>query len=344
MKSRAICSFGKFLLLSTMVNESQNKTLLVEFVMRFARFQGVFGACILFLGFTGNILICVTVYFLRSMRASTKILFIFLAITDNLALLNPGIRTWLHVTFNIYSFTGYSPAQCRIMYFSAKLMLCLSAWTIVLMSLERFVSVYFPTKTIFNDPKRIGLLLFFQASVLCLVYSYTFTMKHKGANCIPSFSIPIQAAVFVDGFVRLFLPITVTVVLCALILHKIKKKKTRVSDSISQPERDRTSNPIKMLLGASLFEAVVGFPSGMALQFFGFSKVPLKHEDFGLFYRCIEVFLLTNNAVNFGIYLLVSRTFRLTFYAKLRACLGMKFEESPLPLSATSESRKRTEN
>lgn len=324
---------------SNMASTKHNESALVEIVYEFARVQSFVGLFVLVFGVIGNVLACFTVYHFRSMRETTKILFISLSISDTITLFNPGVRAWLHVAYDIYSFTGYNPAQCRLMYFSAKLSQCMSLWCIVLMSFERFMGVCFPAKNLFNNAKRTFVILILQALMLCIVYSYTFTMLQKGDRCYPHFDIPIAAATIIDACFRVFIPISLTIILCALILIKMKKKMRKVEESTNRSNRV-ASNPIKMLFAASLFEASVILPSGIILIFFGFGSMPLDLATFILFYRCVEIVVISNNAANFYIYLLVSRTFRHTLWTKIRICLSLRLSEpGPSRTSGISASR-----
>lgn len=310
--------------------------------------QSVYGIIIIVLGVIGNGLSVFTVYHYKTMRTSTKILFGFLSISDTIVLLSPAMLAWLHLAFGRNSLTGYSTAECILGFFIGKWSQSLSMWILVLISFERFLSVWFPTKiTPFNHVKGTTLVAVLTALSITIAYSYVFTMKQKGNTCIVSFTfIKYTDSVILDTLVRVFLPVVLTTSICCLVmlrltkqLNKVGDKNNEITSSASANDR-RALNATKMMLGASIFQFVVVTPSGIVLLVINNVRVFDNFNSFVMFYRCFEILLATNNAVNFYIYISISLGFRQAFVRKACRCVTQESDNSDSLRSANFQTNK----
>ena len=120
------------------------------------------------LGTVGNILSFLTVTNRHEDKSSYTVYLASLAIVDTLSLFGIAVDTWLPTAFGINLLeTWIGHPYCRLSEFTVVFFTDISAWLIVLLTLERCFCIYFPHKVkIFCRPKNgivitIGLVLFF---------------------------------------------------------------------------------------------------------------------------------------------------------------------------------------
>ena len=122
------------------------------------------------LGTVGNILSFLTVTNRHADKSSYTVYLASLAVVDTLSLYGIAIDTWLPTAFGINLLeTWIGHPYCRLSEFTVVFFTDISAWLVVLLTLERCFCIYFPHKVkIFCRPKNgivitIGLVIFFLA-------------------------------------------------------------------------------------------------------------------------------------------------------------------------------------
>ena len=98
--------------------------------------------CLLVMGTFGNVM--TVVIHKRTVNTSPlSILFMTLAVADLLLLYSNCFQAWVNRVFH-FSFIEYSNTTCKLVYFLVYVSGVLSAWTLVVMTVQRAVSVLWP--------------------------------------------------------------------------------------------------------------------------------------------------------------------------------------------------------
>ena len=116
-----------------------------EHVLSFDIIRYIFPA-IVFSGTIGNILSAI-VLMRRSMRSKSIYFYLFLlSIADTIVLYASALKTWIRILTG-FEMLHLSAASCKTFMFLLLFGQHMSAWLIVLVSLDRFVAVWFPFKS-----------------------------------------------------------------------------------------------------------------------------------------------------------------------------------------------------
>ena len=155
--------------------------------MTFKLLRTILIPTIVCLGTVGNILSFLTVTNRHADKSSYTVYLASLAVVDTLSLFGIAVDTWLPTAFGINLLeTWIGHPYCRLSEFMVVFFTDISAWLIVLLTLERCFCIYFPHKVkIFCRPKNgivitIGLVLFFLVFNSHFIYGNVLGNKGDG--------------------------------------------------------------------------------------------------------------------------------------------------------------------
>ena len=104
-------------------------------------------AVVVLLGTAGNILAFVVLLTRRMRNTSVNLYLTLLACADTGVLCVSAFRTWL-TAITGYNFLHVSDAGCKLFMFMFVVFIHISAWLVVAVSVDRFVAVWFPFKSL----------------------------------------------------------------------------------------------------------------------------------------------------------------------------------------------------
>ena len=172
-------------------NKSGESTMTVswEHTLSFDIIRYIFPA-IVFSGTTGNILSAI-VLMRRSMRSKSIYFYLFLlSIADTIVLYASAFKTWIRILTG-FEMLHLSAASCKTFMFLLLFGQHMSAWLIVLVSLDRFVVVWFPFKSAtFCNIRKARLMAVAITLVMMFCNSHVFWTIHL----LPSFQNPNSTA------------------------------------------------------------------------------------------------------------------------------------------------------
>lgn len=327
-------SLGLFTLHSSctillIMNNSNNTSTLSSstFLKVFVFLQIIYGALVIVCGCFGNFCILITLKYHKNMRWSTKVFYIALAVCDLIYLNVFGIISWslLAFDFEIYR-DSVSIHFCKLFDFVSRSSEGTSSWIVFFLALERYILTAKPNKiTIFDCKGYILLMLslcFFMSSSCSSVYF--FRVVSPVGHCGYKLTIPWSVAQIILVLGLYLLPNTLAIYPTVQILKILKKCTTRVMHQQPQPQgrqvlSERVITSVKITLVVISLQMLLTMPSTVTKFFFVFENTMLNPTTVLLILRITLLIQLTNHAVNFYFYLVMSRQFRHTFL-KLICC------------------------
>ena len=303
---------------------------------------------LLALGTLGNILCIVTLRSAKFRLTSTGFLLTALAFSDMTVLYTGALRQWLIVMFSL-DVREMSTASCKIQSFCTYYSVHLSAWTLVLITIERLLSVIIPTR--FNtvcSRKRMVLGWILTAAILLLIDIYLLTESALSDNYYPgenvtrcvwrgrdySNSAPLTDFLYWSDFCLSFLlPTCLILVANCVLCYKLYGMSSLgrvVSISSGQSSTSLPSSSVRkkssltlMLVVVSLMFVITTLPINICFLVIKPCKMDLRLKNF--IYACFNSLYYLNNAMNFFLYFIS----------------GSRFREAALNLLMCTESRKR---
>ena len=279
-------------------------------------------------GIAANSLIVVVIT-LASLRISVFMtLLMFLAITDNLFLLN-------EVVFgagNLFSALASSLWRCRLNVFFYYSTGIISSWLLVLISLERYVSVFYPLKikVLCTVRRTYGMMLVLVviSSLSSLPILFTCSILYENGTPICRFVgsnvIYDTICTFVLNILYNALPFALICTLNTLVVEKIKSRLQFRLQFLGQTEKHSNSSKqtllVPMMVSVCVFFAVMSFPT----MTFTFIRIICRLLEDGQWILKDEVthipylFDYLNHSMNFFLYCLSGSAFRNMFLRLFR--------------------------
>ena len=224
-------------------------------------------------------------------------------------------------------FIGSSVVECSITHFLLYVCGVVSSWTTVLISLERFIAIYFPFKVhIYCTKKRscaivIVILIISCSCLVPLLYISKVTLTDQGPLCGIIWNGHLQMIFLSTLFIFYsIVPAFFIVLFNILIMRKLQIQRAFRMKSQMQHTRhktsDNTSQVVIMVFICSVFVAT-SFPSTIVMFAFFLTSVHGKFFPTWLF--CFaQLFDNINHSVNFFLYCLTGSLFRHAFFQKVR--------------------------
>jgi hypothetical protein len=215
-------------------------------------------------GLIGNITAFIIFSRRRFQNTIFSTYFRFFIISDSLALLISINRT-LEFIFSIY-FIDLSNFTCKLFWYSNYILFKLSGWTMVVISIDRFLSITIPSKFLFRKNKYIQFstclfILCFHMIFYCpMLWSFNIieifsfdeinttnitTTAYNNTNfvCDFNYSFPLDIMdIFVGSVIPFSLMILFTILTLKTIFNVRKKTRSNLQNRISDSDNSITTN------------------------------------------------------------------------------------------------------
>ncbi|XP_060572360.1 neuropeptide Y receptor type 1-like [Ruditapes philippinarum] len=332
----------------------------------------IYPPILIIFGLTGNIASLIILAQVKHRKTSTGVMLIFLTFTDSLILVFVVFVKWLQSVFEV-DIRSSSSVTCKVHVYLTYVLLQLSPWILVILTAERICSVLYLHKVrrIFTRRNVLILLLLCVVCLSCLnshlLYGFTLdyhevfnktscqAMKHH-----EHFMFKIWP--WIDFAFAFAIPFCVLLSGNIIVLRKIKnsrhfrkssvfKRKTgnrsRRSESDSMPRTVSYFTKVAIILSLAFIVCVSPFTIFAIGQPYWFPMETMTSRRYArlmLLGAAMHLFMYTNNAVNFVLYILCGSKFRADFVNCL-CCNGYRLHRSTTYSfnSRSSQSSQRSE-
>lgn len=289
--------------------------------------------CILFFGLIGNLISFIVLQSQRK-KVSTYFYLSFLSVMDFAVLLTGLTGIWgkqlagKHVQ-------DISDLTCKLSIFFGHLFSDVSVWLIIAVTVERFIVVTYPFRTL--SSKRIRQAKYVCIGIVAIICVINFhflvlaeiQVKNGVGKCeIVSSSSKLIHNIWpwIDAAVYSFLPFTILMVLNSFIIRSICKSKGRrkllmpiyhkksESPLVSKLSKDNRKTTIMLFAVSSVF-LVTTLPMNVALilNTFWNNSINRSSEDLAtlqLLYVISKMLMYINHSINFVLYCALGKKFR----------------------------------
>ncbi|XP_052791418.1 FMRFamide receptor-like [Mya arenaria] len=287
---------------------------------------------LMILGIFGNVL---SILVLRKRTcSSTSLLLISLAVTDTLVLLNSVFKKWIFFILNLEP-RNSSAIFCKVDVFLSYVLIQLSPWILVLVTLERTYCVIWPqnVRDVFTR-RRMAVAL--SALIMCLsamnshllfIYDLIFEQRIRRIICYPrNETFVFKIWTWIDLALAFGIPFCVlltgnlTILIRILSSNKFRKSsvtcRTKSETSTSAPHN---KNPVSqwtfmtLILNTTFFVLICPSVTFGIGQVYWFPEEEASVTSFAQMLLVSEiVFMLmyTNSAINFILYMMFGSKFR----------------------------------
>ena len=297
------------------------------------------------LGTVGNVLSAVVLVHRRLTGGSIDIYRVALAVADTTVLYVSAFKTWIRLVTG-FEWLHASDAACRCLTFVLLAALHLSAWLIVLLALDRFMTVWFPFRTASFCSVRGACLSVAFLVVVVVVGNmhafWTFALVEDWApKCIPLVDSWFMNVAF--NYVKFstysLLPFVVVAVLNVLIVYRVVKLRRRLqayrvrrlrASSDAAVGGERTLQPplsakqvraTSMLVVLALMWLVLATPFTL-VSILSVNGIRPKSDSDHLLVRTFAfVLMYANHSVNVVVYCVMELRFR-TALRRTILCYG----------------------
>ena len=293
------------------------------------------------LGTIGNTLAIVVLSKKKMRRMPSSLFLIVLAVSDllmlYLGLLRHCIRVFNEVDIREFTLTG-----CRTHVFLVYFINHLSAWLLVAVALERFISVWFPfrAKTICTHRNAglgicaiavalVGINLHFfwtyGEKIVPIANSnktrrYACNQREKFDDFFKEIWPGLEASIFT------YIPFTIMLVSNTLIIFRLARarlqRKRLVATSHGSHDSIRMTTMTGMLLAATFTFLILNTPVSLYLsgQSTFWKDERKRNHNFKIFWVITQQLMYLNNAINFFLYFISSPRFRQELKRLFDAC------------------------
>ncbi|XP_045208408.1 probable G-protein coupled receptor 139 isoform X1 [Mercenaria mercenaria] len=314
----------------------------------------VFYPILCILGMTGNIM-SIIVMSQKQMRSSTNTYLFALAVSDLIKLFVDFLYFMVILLNQIDTSTGNKAYVFLYPYahyvFNASL--CVSAWLIVSVAVERYVYVCHPTKVKFYcniyKARTISFSVFIIMSVLAIPYAmrYRTIQKVNNETGVTEYDVIVsqlwQNQLFTDiytwfqNLMRSIIPLVILIILNTCIMYGLRRCRVLRSKT---PKKHRITT---MLITVILVFLICITPDTIMSTFFGLGYSEENYLARGI-REITDLLLLINSAANFVIYCIFNTIFwcqfrRLFCYTCIRRNPGITDERNLSLLDVASHVR-----
>ena len=282
-----------------------------------------------FISAIGTVANALTIIVILSSQLKTSVfmnVLVVLAIADNLRLWS--VLCTREGIFGLFD-VGDSLTLCRFFIFIQYTFNTMSSWLVILISLERFIALYYVFKVhIWCTMKRIytGMLVIFLISSLTSVYYFdACTVKLGGIGkpvCVDRGTNPPinRVRLYMSVLLYIIIPFCIITILNTFITVKIMKQKkfrAKSSSNITTQSSSQGKALIAMMIGTSVVFAVTCFPK-IIFMIAGSGCRQQRSTFCAIFAPLTMVLDDLNHSVNFFIYCLSGTVFRRTLIQLFR--------------------------
>jgi hypothetical protein len=223
-----------------------------------------------------------------------------------------------------------SSASCKVSFYLFYLNGHLSAWSVTLLTIERFLAIWFPLK--FRDrisTKHIILAWVTMATVLCLIdLTMIFVIDYNpeiqfGVQCELTSEHWREVWERLDLFLTCIGPFVIICILNGLILFKLYSTKKKMTNAKSG-EEDSLGGITAMMLSICLLFIVTTMPITIYAYQYKVSEDALTNARSYLLMTMLTKLYFLNHCMNFILYLATGKRFRAAFFNTFCRCRAEK--------------------
>ncbi|KAK2150999.1 hypothetical protein LSH36_380g05003 [Paralvinella palmiformis] len=243
----------------------------------------------------------------------------------------------------VHSLLGADPRAtsvggCKFFFWLYRVGKYSSAWLVVMISSERFVAVWLPTKAKFINTNRkanISIFLMYGVFSFYLAYYTNWSYTIIDGKCTKdnvSWEREDQAAVLdlVGLSIYVLIPMASLVVLTGLIIYKliglIKKSRCQIRDdaqagNMGRCQRDSFIRTTQMLIAISLAFVILEIPSTVSHLISSIRNENIFDSDdlsMVIYKKMASIMEQLNHSINFVLYILTCGTFRTRVFSLFR--------------------------
>ncbi|ELU08577.1 hypothetical protein CAPTEDRAFT_64368, partial [Capitella teleta] len=294
---------------------------------------------IIAIGVLGNLLTIIVMMSKDFRKSPSSLVLTALALVDTGNLVTGLMRWWIYYTFD-FDVREMSSTGCKTHRFFTYYFGELSPAILVILTVERFVSVFYPLRCReICSKRRLGIGVMFVTITYALINSYfIFTSgllpgEDHSCQVYLRYEETMFAWNWVDSTLYAFLPFTIIFTGNILIAKKLIKAQKSRNTMATKSKKDRQSLT-PMLMTVSWCFLLLNLPS--CIYFIGESEElwPLETYLDGLnddiAYDIVNLLYYTNNAINFFLYCLTGTKFRSALLGLLnRVCFTSRRSKTP---------------
>ncbi|XP_074650263.1 FMRFamide receptor-like [Tubulanus polymorphus] len=290
---------------------------------------------IVFMGLAGNLLTICVLLKKNVGKASTSYLLVALALADSFVLITGLMRYWIReITQPSVDLRTLSPFSCKLHLFLVYYMMQFAIWILVLVTIERFISVAFPLKAKWLcSPPRMLAALGVMGTFLFALNSHIFYGKYgyysggrvRCAHLNEEYKLFWNETwVWIDLCVMSVVPF-LTILFCNVVIivkvrlssrHKMMMRRSTERDSATAT---KITNMTAMLLTVNFVFLITSLPASIYLA--GWTNAPYtsNHNIAAriLAFASVNTLSYVNNAANFLLYCVSGPRFRAQFLAMI---------------------------
>ena len=276
------------------------------------------------IGFIGNTLIII-VLSRKTMRTSTNVYLVALAVSDIIKLLNDTlyfITILLYKTDDVMFNRAYGYLY-PYAHFIFSLSVCVASWLTVSVAVERYILVCHATyaKTLCTIPRArnvaIAIFVIMTACAIPSALRYrTVTIVHPDNSTELDLNVTelwknerfVETYTLLQGLLRSIIPLFILIAMNAFIINSVRK--TRANKKMASRNRITI-----MLIIMIIFFLICITPDAIMSAFFGYGYHEAKNYTVKGVREITDCLLALNAAVNFFLYLIFNKIFREHFCA-----------------------------
>ena len=284
---------------------------------------------IFLIGTVGNFFIILIMYRMKFWKKITYSFLVFLAISDTIVLCIGLSREWIIRVFD-YDIRNSSDFGCKVLVFSIYFWMHISSWTLVCITMERFLKTRDPFRNHCSNVSMIVKCTYLVVILLSigldtpLIVTNGLVLTENGLVCNNTseeyFIYEEKYFVFLDLIWLSFLPFIVMLIMNMFvgrtIWNSIRRRQQFIPDEHNRARHGRTNTRLtRMLFWTSVYFLITTLPISIyniVDTFLSTTSTPSKQTTAGLFLSRAILYPLqfSNYSVNLYIYIKVKPSFR----------------------------------
>ena len=280
------------------------------------------------IGIIGNTLSILILSRKRMRKHTSAFYFTVLAVTDLLVLTVGLLRNFLEVLMGYDYIRTYSQASCKIHTFLVYFLGQFSAWVLLSVTVERFISVWFPFKARYVCTRKhaaIGLIIlaaFISSANVHFFWTQGILVSPLGNDTVKLTCHDLEEYHYftrviwdiLDSILIAYIPCACMIVLNVLIIIKLKRFRSGV---IFTPDSNstRVNTMTAMLLTVTFTFVLLMTPLTLYLmgQIDWWEYQHKNDSSFEIYFAAAVQLMYMNNAINFLLYYVSGNMFRKEF-------------------------------
>jgi hypothetical protein len=265
-------------------------------------------------------------------KSSTRILLIVLALADSGRLFSGLFRHWVRVFFE-FDLRTWTYLSCPVHVFSVYFFKHFSSWALMLITVERWISVSNPLKAGILCTRRSTYTILSVVILLVFILNahmlYFLTITKEGSCYFRSFayrSFWLNIWHWIDMSAYCGIPFTVVTFCNVSILYRIIRRNQ--AKFLQTPENKSNSVNLTsmtyMLTTVSVMFVLLTAPAAVYYILIGQLKIVTGHQSVKIYlaYAATHLIGYVNNTINFLLYCVSGRQFRREVYRMFRRIIA----------------------